>query len=116
MKGVLLMIRGACQPFRFRTPYPLSRLSAVRITFGQRDNEALPIIKTKKDCTTDDSLRYIYVTLNQEETLAFHTDCKAFVQFEGLTDEGFAFKNLIKPITVYPTMNTTILNPEEEEG
>ena len=38
MKGGVIVIRGACQQFKFKTPYTLDQLKTVRITFWQCDN------------------------------------------------------------------------------
>lgn len=107
------MIRGTCQPFRFKTQYPLSQLQAVRITFwqtGDDGNDIEPIpTKLITDCTENDTPGYIYVTLNQRETLAFKSDRLAYVQFRGLPTNGRAFSSYIMPFTVYPTKDETIL-------
>lgn len=108
------MIRGACQQFKFRIPYQLSQLKTVRITFWQPENEgtencALPITKVLTDCVEDATSKVIYTTLNQVETLAFTEERKAFVQFRALTNDGFAFASKIKPITVYPVKDDTVL-------
>ena len=108
------MIRGACQQFKFKTPYPLSQLKTVRITFWQPNNDAtkdcsLPITKVITDCVEDANSQAINVTLNQVETLAFNTDKKAFVQFRALTNNGFAFASKIMPLTVYPVKDDTVL-------
>lgn len=107
------MIRGACQQFRFSTPYPLDQLQTVRITFWQKgdDGEDIEPIPTKliTDCTENGTPGFIYVTLNQRETLAFKSDRKAYVQFRALPTAGCAFSSRIIPITVYPTKDETVL-------
>lgn len=108
------MIRGACQQFKFKTPYTFAQLKTVRITFWQQGNEgtidcSLPITKERKDCVEDINSKTINVTLNQVETLAFATDKKAFVQFRALTTDGFAFASKIMPLTVYPVKDDTVL-------
>ena len=65
------MIRGACQQFKFKTPYPLSQLKTVRITFWQPNNDgtkdcSLPITKVITDCVEDANSQAINVTLNDE--------------------------------------------------
>jgi hypothetical protein len=106
------VIRGACQQFKFKTPYDLEQLKTVHITFWQPDNNGtedciLPITKQLTDCKQDQL--GINVTLNQVETLAFSEKSKAFVQFRGLTTEGFAFASRIMPINVYPVKDETVL-------
>lgn len=107
------MIRGACQQFRFRTPYPLEQLQTVRITFWQKDdsgNDVEPIpAKLKTDCTENGTPGFVYVTLDQRETLAFKSDRKAYVLLRALPIAGCAFSSRIKPITVYPTKDETVL-------
>lgn len=106
------MIRGACQQFKFKTPYTLDQLKTVRITFWQCDNNGtedceLPITKDENSCTQD--AQGIGVTLNQVETLSFSATSKAYVQFRGLTNDGFAFASRIMPINVYPVKDETVL-------
>lgn len=107
------MIRGACQQFRFQTPYPLSQLKTVRITFwqiGDDGNDIEPIpTKIIDDCTENGTSGYIYVTLDQRETLAFKSDRLAYVQLRALPMAGCAFSSHIIPITVYPTKDETVL-------
>ena len=107
------MIRGACQQFRFSTPYPLSQLKTVRITFWQKDdngNDVEPIpTKLITDCTENGTPGFVYVTLDQSESFAFKSDRKAYVQFRALTTTGYAFASHIIPITVYPTKDETVL-------
>lgn len=112
MKGGVIVIRGACQQFKFKTPYTLDQLKTVRITFWQCDNNGtkdceLPITKDENSCTQD--VQGIGVTLSQVETLAFSATSKAYVQFRGLTNDGFAFASRIMPINVYPVKDETVL-------
>ena len=114
MKGVSLLIRATCQQFRFKLPYLLSQIKKVKITFWQEENNGtadcqLPITKSLAACIGDPDGKELCVTLNQVETLAFETDRKAFVQFRGLTNDGFAFGSKPMPITVYPVKDDTIL-------
>ena len=107
------MIRGTCQQFRFQTPYPLSQLKTVRITFWQvgddgNDIELFPA-KLITDCTENGTPGFVYVMLNQRETLAFQSDRLAYVQFRALPIAGCAFASHIIPITVYPTKDETVL-------
>lgn len=107
------MIRGTCQQFRFKSPYPLEQLKTVRITFWQKDDNGYDVepIPTKliADCSENSTPGFIYTTLNQSETLAFKSDRKAYVQFRALTVTGYAFASHKIPITVYPTKDETVL-------
>jgi hypothetical protein len=106
---VVLVIRGTCEQFRFKTPYRLSQIKTIRINFWQPGNENAEIVKGLADCVEDATSKKLIVTLNQVETLAFNTDSKGFVQFRGLTNDGFAFGSKEKPFTVYPVRDDTVL-------
>lgn len=113
MKGVVALIRGACEQFKFKIPYTFEQLDKIEITFQQKKNDGsvLTIIKTKTDCTaTHAKSQTVYTKLTQEETLQFATDTKAEVQWRALTTDGFPFSSRIKKITVYPTLSETILS------
>lgn len=108
------MIRGTSQPFQWRTPYDSSEIKEIRMLFWQPDNEGtedctLPLLKTKKMCSFDDTTKTFTVTLNQAETFAFKTDRKAYVQFRAITTSGFVFGIEAQPITVYPIEDETIM-------
>ena len=109
----LSFIRGAYKQFRFKVPYPLQQLKTVKITFWQSNdanNADDPcIVKYKDDCAYDNVSGYIYVTLDQIETLSFKDDRNAYVQLRALPLSGSAFSSYITPITVYPTKDETIL-------
>lgn len=111
------MIRGTNQQFKFSIPYNFDDLTDVKIAFWQEENSgtedyALPIIKTKNDCTANAFGTVMYVTLNSKESLAFVVDRKAFVQMRATTVDGFTFGCRKKPFTVYP-INEELL-PDEE--
>ena len=109
----LSFIRGTCKQFRFKMPYPLQQLTTIKITFWQHDdtkNEDDPlIVKYKEDCSYDYIDGYLYVTLDQRETLSFKDDRHAYVQLRALLVSGSAFSSYITPITVYPTKDETVL-------
>ena len=100
------MIRGTTQQFRFKLPYNIDQIESVKITFWQNDNNGpsadrpLPIIKTLQHC--DSSNNELYITLNQEETLRFSDDKKAFAQIRIRTLQGFVAASKLKEIIVYP--------------
>lgn len=112
MKGVVDLIRGACEQFKFKTPYMFNELSKVEITFRQKKSDGfiLIIVKIMGDCQAVPTSKNIYVTLNQQETLQFSTDTKAEVQLRALTINGTVFSSRIKKITVYPTLSETTLS------
>ena len=106
------MIRGACEQFKFKIPYTYDQIAKIRITFKQTDTKGntVEIIKTEADCTAPDSKSMtVYTKLTQEETLQFSSDSKAYVQWRALTTDGFPFSSRIKQLTVYPTLDETIL-------
>ena len=112
------MIRGTNAQFKFKLPYNYSELSVVKIVFWQDDNDGpslsrpLPIVKVLSQCSQCDSPKEISITLNQEETLRFVDDRKAYVQLRGATIDGINFGNKKTPITVYPVYDDTILDDE----
>ena len=114
MKGVIVLIRGASQQFRFVTPYFFSELKNITVTFKQYEDgrETVSIKKNKIDCEwigQATQSKTIYVTLNQEETLRFSTTSKAYVQLRAVTENGFVFASRIQPLSVYSTLDETIL-------
>ena len=112
------MIRGTNAQFKFKLPYNYSELSVVKIVFWQDDNDGpslsrpLPIVKVLSQCVQCDSPKEISVTLNQEETLRFVDDRKAYVQLRGSTIDGINFGNRKTQITVYPVYDDSILDDE----
>lgn len=119
MKGVVVVIRGACQQFKFHIPYYKCQLQEVQVIFWQPDNNGtedcnLPITKVLKNFDSNDKGQDVLVELHQVETYAFQCDRKAFVQFRGLTNDGCVFASHIKPINVYPTYYDTLLTATTE--
>ena len=112
------MIRGTNAQFKFRLPYNFSELSKVKITFWQPDNSGpdisrpLPIIKVLEQCSQSDVENELCVTLNQEETLRFVDDRKAYVQLRAATKDGIPIASREKMITVYPVYDDSILDDE----
>lgn len=112
------MIRGTNAQFKFRLPYNYSELEIVKITFWQTDNygpdpsRPLPIIKILEQCSATDLPNEISVTLNQEETLRFEDDRKAYVQLRAKTRSGIPIASKERLITVYPVKDDSILDDE----
>ena len=112
------MIRGTNAQFKFRLPYNFSELKTVKITFWQPENNGpsssrpLPIIKILEQCSPSDIENELCVTLNQEETLRFVDDRKAYVQLRAATIDGIPIASREKMITVYPVYDDTILDDE----
>ena len=114
MKGVIILIRGASQQFKFTTPYLVSALDEITVIFKQYEDgqETVSIKKTRSDCRfigPETRTKTIYVILNQDETLRFSTDSKAYVQLRAITSDGLVFASRIKPVTVHSTLDETIL-------
>jgi hypothetical protein len=99
-------------------PYCLCTHYIVKIVFWQDENNGpslsrpLPIIKVLEQCSQCDSPKEISITLNQEETLRFVDDRKAYVQLRGSTLEGVGFGSRKRAITVYPVYDDSILDDE----
>ena len=113
MKGVVDVIRGACEQFQFKIPYAFDQLEKVEITFKQKkhDGSILTLTKNKKDCAVmHEKSKIVYTKLTQEETLRFISEAKASVQWRAVTKNGVAFSSPIKKLTVYPALSTTILS------
>ena len=107
------LIRGSCEQFKFKIPYTFDQIDKIRITFKQIDlkGNSVEIVKTKADCmAAGDKAKVVYTKLTQEETLRFSTDSKAYVQWRALTTDGIPFSSKIRQITVYPTLDETILS------
>ena len=107
------MIRGACEQYRFKIPYTFDQIDKIRITFKQKHTNGtiVEIVKTKADCVViGDKTNVVYTKLTQEETLEFTEDRKAYVQWRALTKDDIPFSSRIKQITVYPTLDETILS------
>ena len=112
------MIRGTNAQFKFRLPYNFSELETVKISFWQPDNNGpaldrpLPIVKILQQCSQSDVPNELCVTLNQEETLRFVDDRKAYVQLRAATFDGIPIASKEKMITVYPVYDDSILDEE----
>jgi len=70
------VIRGTSHQFKFDCPYPVKRITDIRILFWQDDNIGtaecpLPILKEKDSCVLNEYFDQIFVSLNQFETFAF---------------------------------------------
>lgn len=109
------MIKGTTTQFKFYIPCDFSQIEQVSITFwqdgytGPATNRPLPIIKVKEQCTTPNSPREICVVLNQEETLRFTEERKAYVQFRAKSIDGSYYGTKKREITVYPVYDDSIL-------
>ena len=112
------MIRGTNAQFKFRLPYNYSELDTIKIVFWQPANNGpdssrpLPIIKVLPQCSPTEIPNELSVTLNQEETLRFSEDRKAYVQLRGTTFEGIPIASREKQITVYPVYDDSILDDD----
>lgn len=112
------MIRGTNAQFKFKLPYNFSELKTVKITFwqdgnnGPGSNRPLPIIKVLDQCSQSDMPNELCVTLNQEETLRFVDDRKAYAQLRAMTIDGIPIASKEKMITVYPVYDDSLLEDE----
>lgn len=110
------MIRGADALFKFKIPCDYSELNTVTITFWQKDNNGpsedrpLPIIKVLEQCKQSDTPNELYVELNEEETLRFNDDFKAYVQMIVTDINGKTTASKKTDITVYPIYDDSILD------
>ena len=110
------MIRGTSAQFKFRLPYNYSELKSVKISFWQTDNAGpaadrpLPIVKVLDQCRPSNIANELCITLNQEETLRFMDDRKAYVQLRGSTVDGIQFASRQQTITVEPIYDDSILD------
>jgi hypothetical protein len=112
------MIRGGNAQFKFRLPYDCSDMEKVKIVFWQEDNAGpdpsrpLPIVKVLEQCSQSVMPNELIVTLNQEETLRFSDERKAYAQLRGSTYEGIPIVSREHMITVYPVYDDSILDEE----
>ena len=112
------MIRGTNAHFKFKLPYDFEQLDRAKVTFWQPENKGpsisrpLPIVKVLEQCHPSDKRDELCVTLNQEETLRFSDERKAFVQLRATTKDGIPIANKTKMITVYPVYDDSILDEE----
>ena len=109
------MVQGTTTQFRFQLPCNFGDLETVNVTFWQDYNNGptpsrpLPIIKTKKQCSTFGSKNVLAVTLNQEETLRFSTDRKAYVQLRAVAFDGTTYASRSTQIKVYSVYNDDVI-------
>ena len=112
------MIRGTNAQFKFKLPCEFDNLESIKIVFWQPENPGpcktrpLPITKVLQQCRQSTESDELCVTLNQEETLRFVENRKAFVQLRGKTKDGIPIANKRKDITVYPVYDDSILDDE----
>lgn len=110
------MIRGTNAQFIFRLPYNFDQLESARITFWQPENDGpaanrpLPIIKILQQCSQSSKANELCVILNQEETLRFKDDRKAYVQLRASTLDGIPIASKQRMITVEPSYGDSILD------
>lgn len=110
------MIRGANAKFKFQLPYNYNELEKVKITFWQENyygpssDRPLPIVKILQQCSQSDVPNELCVTLNQEETLRFVDDRKAYVQLRASTLDGIPIVSQQNLVTVYPVHDDSILD------
>lgn len=112
------MIRGTDAKFKFKLTCNCSELESATITFWQKDNNGpsedrpLPIIKVLSQCTQADAPDELYVELNEEETLRFSDDRKAYVQLITTTVDGTSTASREKMFTVYPIYDEAMLGDD----
>jgi hypothetical protein len=112
------MIRGTDTQFIFNLPYQCSDVDFVKIIFWQPENNGpsvdrpLPIVKLLEQCHRTDSSCQLCVVLDREETLRFSEKRKAYVQLRGTNKNGVEFGCYKKTITVYPTIDDSLLDDE----
>lgn len=109
------MVQGTTTQFRFQLPCNFGDLEVVNVTFWQEYNDGptpdrpLPIIKVKKQCSTFGSKKVLAVTLNQEETLRFSTDRKAYVQLRAVTWDGVSYASKPTQIKIYSVYSEDVI-------
>ena len=102
------MIRGTTAQFKFKMPYSIKDVSALKSTFWQENyngpskSRVLPIIKTMNQCILNIFNNEILVSLDTEETSRFKDDRKAYVQLRGKTVNGSTFGSKRGLVPVYP--------------
>ena len=110
------MIRGTNAQFIFKLPYDFNQLSAAKIVFWQPDNNGpttsrpLPIIKILPQCSQSTNPNELCVTLNQEETLRFRDDRKAYAQLRATTKDGIPIASKQRTLTVEPAYDDSIFD------
>jgi hypothetical protein len=114
------MIRGTNTQFNFILPCAVADIATAQITFwqdgyfGPASDRPLPIVKVLGQCDLTDNPRELCITLNQEETLRFSEDRKAYVQLKAVTsgDATVAYASKKRVITVYPVYDDNILDDD----
>ena len=112
------MIRGTNAQFVFKLPYNFNQLASAKIMFWQNYNNGpsisrpLPIIKILSQCSQSKTPNELCVTLNQEETLRFVDDYKAYVQLRAVTVDGIPIASKQKTITVEPAYDDSVLDDD----
>jgi hypothetical protein len=112
------MIRGTNAQFVFKLPYSFNQISTAKIMFWQPDNNGptdsrpLPIIKILQQCSQSKNPNELCVTLNQEETLRFKADRKAYVQLRARTVDGIPVASKQQIITVEPSYDDSVLEDD----
>lgn len=112
------MIRGTNAQFKFKLPYNYSEIASVKIIFWQDGNDGpssarpLPIVKILGQCNKTEIDNELSVTLNQEETLRFADDRKAYVQLRATTTDDIPIASKKHMITVYPVYDDSILGED----
>ena len=108
-KGVVLMIRGTVQPFKFTLPCLNTELMWVKVRFSQPNNPTLtPIIKTLDHCGPRngrnqlDGSNTLSVSLTAYDTAQFSDKYKAKMQMLAKPIGGVEFGVSEYLITVYP--------------
>lgn len=112
------MIRGTNAQFIFKLPYNFDQLERAKITFWQPENNGpainrpLPIVKILQQCSQSNNANELCVTLNQEETLRFKDNRKAYVQLRASTFDGIPIASKQRMITVEPAYDDSILDDD----
>ena len=112
------MIRGTNAQFVFKLPYNFNQLSSAKVMFWQTDyngpsaSRPLPIIKILPQCSQSNNTNELCVTLNQEETLRFKDDRKAYVQLRAVTKDGIPIASKQRMITVEPVGDDSVLDDD----
>lgn len=112
------MIRGATTQFNFVLPRKVVDIASVKIVFWQESyfgpaiDRKLPITKVLGQCSMTDDPNELTVILNQEETLRFIEDRKAYVQIKAVATDGLSYTGKKRAFTVYPVYDDNILGDE----
>lgn len=106
------MRRGDSSTYKFSIPYNLADLSKVEVIFTQENKNDLKIDVPISGSGILSSDKEICISLTANETFAFSSDRKAYVQLRGLTTEGVPFSSNIFTVIVEPTLFKTIITEE----